>query len=316
MLDGRNWGSPMDRYTNVRCDSLTEWVVFGSDTGVEFKLRDADGYWDEMKKHSITKDMLSFNNTREIPHYCTDMPMGETPIRNCPVDGHTLFRNYPGSWGMPVASPLDKFGLMINDAKTYNIDTIKSAVRGLQSNLQNIISRLQDDSYDESVEDTAIAFATSVFLFMESVDGMDTAIQQANEDWNIRHKEYIDNVLQILNIVLSGLGLAAGPVGAVEGFIAKVANAINTVVMIVSFGEAIASIALHPDDWFNDLITGLMAISGMAMTESPKTMGSVFAKVSNGWREHINSERAGQIGPTFKSNRDKLNKVLGGSCKK
>ena len=86
--------------------------------------------------------------------------------------------------------------------------------------------------------------------------------------------------------------------------------------MIVSFGEAIASIALHPDDWFNDLITGLMAISGMAMTESPKTMGSVFAKVSNGWREHINSERAGQIGPTFKSNRDKLNKVLGGSCKK
>ena len=279
-------------------------------------LRDSDGYWNEMKKHNITKEMISFNNTKEIPHYCTDMPTGETPIRYCPIDGHTLFRNYPGNWGMPVPSPLDKFGLMINNGKPYNLDIIKAAVQGLQANMKNISSQIQDDNYDEALSDTVIAFATSVFLFMESVEGMDTAIQQAIEDWNIHHQEYINNVLNILNIVLSGLAIASGPLGMVEGFLAKVFNAFNTVLMLVGFGESIASIALHPDDWFNDLMTGLMTISGMAMMGAPESLGEIFGKVAKSYREHITSEKADEIGPTFKANKDKLDKILTTGCRR
>jgi hypothetical protein len=330
MIDGHDWKWIFPGKENVRCDSLTEWEVFSSNTGVDLKLRDADGYWAEMAKHNVTSDMIAFDNERTIDHFCTDMPMGETPIRNCPVDGRTIFRNYPGNWHKHIPSPLDKFGLSVTNGKDYNADTVRDAVKNLQDNINSTAFLLDKqsnsggdfDDYDNSLlaieDDIVVSYGMAIFLFAESVDGMKTAIDQANEDVSIRHKQYVDNILSILNTVLSGVGLAMGLVGAAEGLFAKIMDAVNIVVMLAGMGDAIANIALHPDDIFGAIMFGLSIVSGAAMMGAHENMVAAMGKLGKTWRENLGGPMAGRIGPTFKSYKDKLDKIVGsnrGGCK-
>ena len=51
------------------------------------------------------------------------------------------------------------------------------------------------------------------------------------------------------------------------------------------------------------------------MMGTHEQLGEIFGKVAKSYREHITSEKADEIGPTFKSNKDKLDKILGGGCR-
>ena len=125
---------------------------------------------------------------------------------------------------------------------------------------------------------------------------MKAAGDAAARDSQAKHDEWVENIMSIISTVLSGAALVGGVVGAAEGFIADLANMVNLALAAVGAGYTIATIALHPADWFNDLMSVLTAISAAGMMSGGRAMADsedLVAKAASAYRFGITDDVAG-----------------------